>query len=442
MYTRITRPIDNSPLILFRIIFGFLFVCESFGAIFTGWVYDNLVSPQMTFSHIYMDWLQPLAGNGMYYYFLLMGVASIGVLLGYRYRISVILLTLLWAGCYYMQKTSYNNHYYLMVIISFFMCFLPANRYASLDVKYGLVKQKETMPWAYSLLFIIQIAIMYFYATVAKFYPDWLDGTFIRNLYGGLHRAPEMFKVLFAQPWFYLGISYLGIAFDGLVIPLLLWKRTRTFAVVASLFFHLFNSITLHIGVFPYFALSFALFFYPPDQIRRIFFRRKPKVEVNALSKEELPKGFVYFFTGFLIVQLALPLRHHLIEGDVLWTDEGHRLSWRMMLRQRGGTINYTVKDKATGEKWTYPLEERLLPKQIVRLSSPDMIWQMAQTIKKEFLKQGKDVAVYADSWVSINQREYSRFVDPSVDLAQVKWNYFGHNQWILPSPLYENPSG
>ncbi|WP_316930169.1 HTTM domain-containing protein [Leeuwenhoekiella sp. MAR_2009_132] len=36
-------------------------------------------------------------------------------------------------------------------------------------------------------------------------------------------------------------------------------------------------------------------------------------------------------------MQLELPLRHWIIKDDVLWTEEGHRLSWRMMLRSKGG---------------------------------------------------------------------------------------------------------
>lgn len=431
--TKALKPIDNAPLVIFRMLFGLVFACESFGAIMTGWVRVNLVDVQMTFSHIYMDWLQPLPGYGMYYYFILMGLASLGVMLGYRYRLSIILLTLLWAGVYYMQKTSYNNHYYLMLVICFYMCLVPANKYASLDVRSGRVKGELAMPAYYSWIFIFQIAVVYFYATVAKFYPDWLDGTFVHLLYSGIN-VPDYFKEIFTKPAFYIAISYLGILYDGLIIPLLLWKRTRTLAVIASLVFHLFNSITLHIGVFPYFALTFALFFYDPDQIRKRFFKKKPKLEEGAY-------GFTWdrkkmgLLIGFMAVQLVLPIRHHFIEGDVLWTDEGHRLSWRMMLRSRGGYSHFYVEDKK-GHRERYPIEEVLTSKQQARVSSPDMIWQMAQRIRKEYEKRGEKVAVYCESWVSINNREYMSFIDETVDLGAVKWNYFGHNTWVLPKPF------
>lgn len=434
MLKRALTPIDNAPLVLFRIIFGLLFAIESFGAIATGWVRSNLVDVQMTFSHIHMDWLQPLPGYGMYFYFAFMGVVSIAVLLGYRYRWSMIMLTLLWAGVYYMQKTSYNNHYYLMLVICFYMCFLPAHKYASLDVKQGRVGEELAMPAYCSWILIFQIALVYIYGTVAKFYPDWLDGTFVKIMYGSIN-APDFFKEIFTQPWFYIAISYLGILYDGLIIPLLLWRRTRTLAVVASLVFHLFNSITLQIGIFPYFALSFALFFYDPDFIRAKFLKKKPKMDVEAYSFS-IPTWKMPVLGVFVLFQLLLPLRHHLIAEDVLWTDEGHRLSWRMMLRSRGGYTDFFVEEKGTGKRLEYPLVEKLSNKQRNRISTPDMIWQMAQRIKKEYAEKGIEVAVYAESWVSINGREYSKFVDETVDLAAVKWNYFGHNEWILPKPF------
>lgn len=432
---------DNSPLIIFRIFFGFLFACESFGAIITGWVRINLVDVKLTFSHIYMDFLQILVGGPqMYAYFALMGCVSVAVMLGYRYRLSIILLTLLWAGAYYIQKTSYNNHYYLLLVICFYMCFLPANRYAALDVRLGRVKEELAMPVYYSWIFILQVSILYVYGTIAKFYPDWLNGTFTQIMYQGTN-IPQAFKDFVTQKEFYIAIAYLGILFDGLIVPMLLWKKTRTLAIMASLIFHLFNSVTLQIGIFPYFALSFAVFFYPSDQMRRLFFKKKPAFVISEgytdqVLQRSLSKGAVIILSIFMLFQLLLPLRQHFIKGDILWTDEAHRLSWRMMLRSRGGYTNFIVKNKQTGERNFYPLETVLTPKQKARLNTPDMIWQMTQYIKKEYEAKGIEVVIYVDSWVSINGREYSRFVDPEVDFSTVRWDYFKHADWILEKPF------
>ena len=425
------KAIDNSPLVVFRIFFGFLVACESFGAIFTGWVKRILIDPQVTFSFIGFEWLKPLPGFGMYFYFIAMGVFGLAIMLGYRYRIAIISYTILWAGVYFMQKTAYNNHYYLLLLISFLLIFLPANSYASLDVRQNRIKEENTMPYWISLLFIIQVAIVYVFASIAKFYPDWLDGTFTRNLLADSTNVITL-KKLFLQKWFYLFIAYMGIIFDLLIVPLLLFKKTRMLALLASLTFHLFNAIFLEIGIFPFFALTFALFFYEPETIRSVFLRRKTSIETDNGHSNYYGKKIVYFLIiPYLIIQLLLPLRHHFIEGDVLWTEEGHRLSWRMMLRERNGFIHIRIKDLKTGEESLYDYRKNLTDKQIQNLATkPDFIWQYCQYIKKEF--KGKEIAIFIDCKNSINRKEYKTLIDPKFDMAKAKWNYFRHNEWLL----------
>jgi vitamin K-dependent gamma-carboxylase len=432
MKQRLFLQIDNAPLIIFRIFLGFLLACETFGAIATGWVKSNLVDPTYTFSHIGMEWLQPLPGYGMYVYFIVMGILGLLVMAGYRYRLSMGLYTLLWAGAYFMQKTSYNNHYYLLLLVCLMMLFLPAHRYASIDAKRNPSIQKLTMPAWCSWVMIIQVTIVYFYATLAKFYPGWLNGTFVHNLLNQSVTNPTLNDIM-TQQWFYLFITYAGMAFDLMVVPLMLFKRTRTIAFIASIIFHIFNSITLQIGIFPFFALSFAVFFYPPDTIRKLFFKKKPIAEDAGQPTDEGKNILKYFFIPYLIIQLVLPLRHYLIKGDVLITEEGHRLSWRMMLRSRGGFTNFKVVNKKTGELVYFDIHKAFTHKQISSMETkPDMIWQTAQYIHKHFAGQGKDVAVYADTRVNINSGPFFTLIDPKTDLASAKWDYFFHCDWIL----------
>ena len=424
------KNIDNSPLIVFRIFFGFLISCESFGAIITGWVKRVLIEPKFTFSFIGLEWLQPLPGYGMYFYFIIMGLFGIAIMLGYRYRVAIIGYTILWAGVYFMQKTSYNNHYYLLLIISFYMIFLPANQYASLDVKQQRIHKQNTMPYWISLLFIVQVTIVYFYAAIAKFYPDWLDGTFTKLLLSGTTSNEFLLKI-FLNKYFYLFIAYAGILFDLLIVPLLLFKKTRTIALAASLSFHLFNAIFLQIGIFPFFALSFSLFFYPPEKIRKLFFKNKPSIEEPIAYNYSRKRFFLYFLIPFLFIQFILPLRHHLIEGDVLWTEEGHRLSWRMMLRKRDGFINFKIKNNDTGEITSYDYHKNLSPKQANTLATkPDFIWQYCQRIKQEY--SGKNISIFIDCKNNINNGEFKTLIDPKQDFAKTKWNYFWHNEWVL----------
>lgn len=428
MHKALFKSVDDAPLIVFRIFFGFLIACESFMAIFNGWIEAILIKPKFTFSFIGFEWLQPLPGNGMYYYFGLIGLTGIGIMLGLRYKFNIILFTLLLSGLYFMQKDVYYNHYYLLLVISLLMIFLPANQEKSLDAKFGFVKKGTSIPQWIIYVFIAIIGIVYTYAAIAKFYPDWLDGTFTKILLQRLTTRP-FFLNLFSQKWFYISFAYAGIIFDLFIVPFLLYKRTRNYAFVASLLFHIFNSIALRIGVFPYLALSFAVFFYEPERIRKIFFRET--VEANSAPNYHTKNLLYYFILPFMLVQLLLPLRHHLIKGDVLWTEEGHRLSWRVMLRERTGNIKIKVVDNESKKESIYDYHKDLTYIQAKQLAvRPDFIWQYCQRIKKEY--QGKDISIYIDCENAINQKPYQTLIDPNFDMAKANWDYFFHNEWIV----------
>lgn len=436
MRFQLFKPIDNAPLIVFRIFFGLLLAVESFGAIATGWVRRVFITPQFTFSHIGFEWLQPLPGNGMYYYFVLMGICGLMVMLGFRYRWSLSLFATLWFSAYLMQKSSYNNHYYLLVLICLIMLFLPANRYASIDVKLNPRIQSLSMPQWCSWVMIGQIFIMYFFAAFAKFYTDWLDGTFPRLLFQG-HEF-ESLQPLLGHRFFHLFIAYSGIAFDFLIIPLFLHKKTRNIAFFAALFFHVFNAVFLQIGIFPFFALSFIVFCYPPDFIRKLFFKKKPELQLTNSSYRS-KNILIWFFIPYFIIQLIIPIRHLFIPHDVLWTEEGHRLSWRMMLRSRHADTQFRIIDKESNTLVPYNYREKLTPKQQSFVASnPDGIWQMAQIIKKEFEAKNQDVAIYVDSKLSINGSPYQVFIDPNIDFTTAKWNYFSHDDWIIVPQEYQ----
>lgn len=424
------QNIDNSPLIVFRIFLGFLLAAESFGAIITGWVSDRFVETIFSFNHIGFDCLQIFHGKTMYFYFVIMGILGVFVMLGYYYKMSISLFTILWSGAYLMQKESYNNHYYLLLLVCLIMCFLPANRYFSIDVKRNPRLKSEMMQQWISWIMILQVTLVYLFSVVAKCYPGWLDGSFIKIMFSNTIDYPLIGK-LTQNHYFQQFIIYSGLIFDLTIVPLLLWNRTRTFAFILSIIFHIFNSITLQIGVFPFFALSFILFFYPPETIRKLFF--KNKIRSKNVTYSDSKKVFYAFFVPYLIVQFILPLRHYFINQNVLWTEEGHRLSWRMMLRSREGTISFKIVDKQTNEISYYDYSKILTPKQANWFNNkPDGIWQMVQYIKNQKTKEGKKIAIYADSYVSINGSPYKQFINPKIDLATVKWDYFKHSNWIL----------
>jgi len=428
------KKIDNSPLILFRILFGFLISLECYGAIFTGWVRRILVAPQFTFSFIGFEWIQPLPGNGMYWYFIVMGTLGLLIALGYKYRFAIITFTILWTVVYLMQKTAYNNHYYLLILISFIMCFLPANVSRSLDSKRNPEIKTNAMYTYVKWIFVLQLLIVYTYASTAKLYGDWLDFSFIKVL---MQSKEDYYLIgsFLQQAWVHKIVGLTGIIFDLLVIPCLLWKPTRKLAFIASVLFHLFNSVVFQIGIFPYLSLAFTVFFFDPETIRQLFFKKKVPYKKNDILVPAHNNALLIISGLYFALQLVLPVRHYFIKDDVLWTEEGHRMSWRMMLRSRVGNVQFRVVNKKTGASEIIVMNNYLTKSQRRKIGSyPDFIWQFAQRIRKDNEKIGEDVSIFVKSGVRINGKALKPFIDPEADLAEVKWDHFKHHDWILPS--------
>jgi hypothetical protein len=433
------QEIDNAPLILFRMIFGFLLFAESLGAIVTGWVQRTFIEPEFTFPLIGMEWLQPLPGSGMNYYYGLMAVCGVAVALGCYYRFSLSVFTILWTLTYWMQKSHYNNHYYLLILLCVFMLIVPAHGYMSLDSRRKNAVVTMTCPrWCVNI-FKVQLWIVFTYAALNKLYPGWLEGDFISLLFAGKKNYPVIGELLQSN-LLQRFVVYGGILFDLLVVYLLLWKPTRWLGFILSIGFHLFNSAVFQIGIFPYLMIGLCVLFFEPETIRRRFFPKKSIISMNQdLTQLTARRKLIGAGLGiYFIIQVLLPLRHHYFKGDVLWTEEGHRLSWRMMLRSKYGLANFKVYHPASDSTWVVNKSEFLTRRQSDALTSkPDMIWQFSQRLKKHYLEKGLDsVQIRVETKVSLNGGKMQPVIDPKADLAHVKWQAFRHSEWILsPRP-------
>lgn len=437
------QPMDNSPLVLFRMFFGFLLAAEGFGAILTGWVYRNYVEPEYHFPFIPFEWLTPLPGYGMYGYYSALGMLGLMVMLGYRYRLAMTGYAVLWSGTYFMQKIHYNNHYYLMVLLCWIAVTMDLHRYASLDVRRNPSLRSLTCPHWYKVLLVSLLVIVFFYASKAKWYPGWVEGDFI----GYVFAAKKDFWLI--GPWLQSPVLqqfviWGGIIFDFVVIPMLLFRPTRWLAFAGFVFFNLFNSVVFHIGIFPFLMIGSSVLFFTPEAVRERCFPRKPKPD---LRYEDRPltgwqKFGLWSYGLFLLVMILLPVRYHLLPGKVLWTEEAHRMSWRMMLRTRYGRAIFRLKDRDTGKTWSVTPATYLTKDQARKVAShPDMLWQYAQWMKRKLAHEHPNLAIYVEAKASINGGPFYTIVDPCTDLTQAKWTWYWHDDWIINDPVhYQGP--
>jgi hypothetical protein len=140
------------------------------------------------------------------------------------------------------------------------------------------------------------------------------------------------------------------------------------------------------------------------------------------------------FLVAFALVQLLLPLRHLAYPGDVRWTDEGYYGSWRVMLTDKTGYLEFRVRVPETGEVRVVDPRSVLADWQVTQASiRPDLLHAAALIVADDFRSRGAEhVEVYADAFVSFMGRPATRLVDPNVDLAAMP-RTLGHQTWILP---------
>ena len=151
------------------------------------------------------------------------------------------------------------------MFISFLMIFLPANRALSIDALLRPQLRTDVVPaWTLWLL-RAQIGIAYFFGGIAKLNSDWLiGGEPMRMWLRPLMTMPAIGPIFQNERVVY-SFVYGGLLLDLLVVPLMLWRRTRLIAFAAAVVFNLINAAIFNIGIFPWFMLGATLIFFPPD---------------------------------------------------------------------------------------------------------------------------------------------------------------------------------
>jgi hypothetical protein len=284
------------------------------------------------------------------------------------------------------------------------------------------------------------VGIPYFFGGIAKINPDWLRAEPMRDWLSRDTDFPVIGR-FFADDRTAYFFSYSGLLLDLLIVPFLIWKKTRYLAFIAALSFHLMNSQLFQIGIFPWFMIAGTLIFFEPDWPKRLLsrIRRKPMPEMPPMSRHSgtftaREKRILAALGAFMFVQVVVPFRHLLYPGNVHWTDEGHRFSWHMKLRDKNTRVGFVIRDPETGEAWAVDPKEHLAPYQLVKLGGlPDMILQYAHFLGRMLKEQGHpNYGVHAVIFASLNGREYQPYTDPETDLLKEKRSLKPAG-WIVP---------
>jgi len=440
---KLFEPVDASSIVFVRVAFGLLITLEL--TYYWPHIDTMFLRPIFHFTYYGFGWVQPLPGDGLYYLFVIVGVLSILISLGLFYRIVTPLFFLGVSYIFLLDKTFFLNHMYLICLLGFLFIFIPCNRFFSLDALINPNLRTPFIPvWSLWLL-RVQIAIPYFYGGLAKLNPDWLGGEPMRTWLAASTHYPFVGQYL-RQEWVVYLFSYGGLGFDLLIVPLLLYRRTRPVAFTFAVMFHITNANLFKIGVFPWLMLAASLLFFPPGWPRQLLARVRRKEsppEHEAASMPEISPFYrlltTHAFILYLAFQLLMPFRQGLYPGSSSWSEEGYSFSWNMRLDDKANYVVFTVTEPKSGRKREYfpeRIQNILLTKrQFLKMSStPDMIVQFSHYLAERFRKKGyPGVEVRARVHVSLNGRRPQLLIDPEVDLAKVKRRLWPPAPWILP---------
>lgn len=398
-----------------------------------GWIDTVFVEPTFFFKYPGFEFVTVAGPGGLYALFAVTAAAALCVALGLWYRVATATFFVGFTYIQLMDVTNYLNHYVLVVLLAGLMCFMPLDRALSLRTWRTPRERRATVSAWVLYVLRFQIAVVYIFAAVAKLGPDWLWHGQPMNIWMSARSELPLIGPFIAMPEVALAMSWAGFLYDASIVPLLLWRRTRSVAYFTVLVFHAFTWLFFDIGMFPFImTVSTTLFFAPSWPRRRLGLGTVGVAgTVSHRSMSPLATGALAIFVA---LQLAVPLRHFLYEGNVLWHERGMRFAWKVMVREKNGSLHYRVTEPTSGRTWVVSPHEYLDWRQANEMAAqPDMILQLARHIAWDFAQRGvPNVSVEADSLVSLNGRPPARMIDPEADLTRVDES---SGDWILPAP-------
>jgi hypothetical protein len=431
---RLTAPLDAASLGAFRIAFGAVLLFEVVDYFRRGWIARYWIEPGFHFAYWGFEWVRPWPGPGMYLHFAALGALALCIAAGLFARLAAALFCAGFTFVFLIDQARYMNHLYLVCPLSGLLAIVPAERAYSLDALRRPDARGPYAPaWALALL-RAQIAIVYVFGGLAKLNPDWLSGAPMRLVLAGVPPLGPL-EPLLASEWTVRFFTTGGLLFDLLVVPALLWRRTRPLALAASIFFHLVNAWMFRIGIFPWLMLAATTLFLEPGWPRRLLARAgvasRPPGPVPAPLPP--PRWLRALLAAYLAVQVLLPLRHLLYPGDPSWTEEGHRFAWRMKLHVKQA-VRPRFEVVADGARHAVDVDQHLARWQSLRMATrPHMVHQFALYLAELWRARGHaDVQVFASVRAALNGRPLRRLVDPRVDLA-AEPRTLCPAAWILP---------
>ena len=474
---------DARPLCAFRAAFGCLMLVHTVRLHIHGMYERSVVRPQFNFLYSVLGHelrmpLRPADVWGARCHLLLLGASSMGMALGVCTRCCATLFAVAYTAFVLYERTMFNNHYYLYVLLAVLIAVVGADQ--TLTLRSVFRREGRSGPARAWHLWLLQwqVCVVYAYAGVAKLNSDWL-----------LHWQPMATKLvdeaavynpwmrpLLVQPVTAAVVSLGGACFDLAIGPILLVSQTRKVGLLTATGFHIANHCLWSLGEFPWVMIASGLLFctWPAQERHEPLARAsshagRPHVPPATTERwttiDDAPivaalpsRGSLAFLLLFVLVQALVPLRPLWVSDgdplDAVHTKTHTLLSWRMMAVSTRNFINVTMRCDAmgasaqmtrtynhlfllhaNGSRQQLTLTPLLEPRQAGYMPyTPSMLVQFARAAgARHRCLPDEGCRVVGDLWSAINGRPLQRFVDPHIDLATAELAEFTRPIWVRP---------
>ena len=449
---------ENVPakgLAIFRVGFGLVMLYEMINM--RAYVMRDLLASKFFLRYDLFQWVEPLPESVMDVFLTAGGLATLFVVVGYKFRIAQLLVALSWTYIFLLDRGHYNNHYYLYSMVNFVMVFSGANRQYSVDAALNRDSLPSTVHFWQYLLIRLQVFVLYFYGAIAKLNADWLKGWPVRKwLTEGIGEFPDWYANFVTSEVGVYFYAYGGIAFDFLIGFALLHKRWRVWSIPVILFFHISNHFFWNIGTFPWFSIMVASIFFDPDWPEKFgkwlgVKSEEVKIAIPNTIGSVRKNLIATVFAIYIVIQALAPLRQFIYGGDPGWHGYGHLFSWRMMLVDTVSGLKVKVKDEGDDEFVQVAMEDYITFRQFRKSARvPSSFLDFAHYIRDEMIKGGaQNPVIQMEIYKSFNGRPYALLTDTTVNYSNVEKTYFSVPNWIelgnkddQPGYLWSNLKG
>lgn len=434
------RPQPITSLALLRILFGAMMLMSTLRFWLLGWIEDQYILPKIHFPYYGFGWLPMPNSTGMYLLYFFMGLSALCIFLGLFYRFFALVFFVCFNYVEFLDISYYLNHYYFVSLLSLLLLFVPASGNYSLDARLFPRLRKSHVPAWSIYIFLFQVGLTYFYAGVAKIHTEWLFDAMPLRIWLPANNDMPLFGSLFNYTFTAYAFSWLGMLFDLSIPFFLLWKKTRFFAYLAVLFFHSMTGYLFQIGVFPVVMSGMAFLFFAESTHKKVLHGLgkifPPLRFVTTNEKKVRKQGVVPYLLGLYVLwQVLFPWRFLLYDGYLLWTEQGYRFSWRVMLIEKAGSATFYVQENKNATKQIVFNEDFLNAHQEKQMAmQPDMLLHYAHFLDEYFKThfEYEDPIITADVFVTLNRKPGKRLVPADLDLSKVQ-DSFAPKHWLLP---------